>query len=108
MNIHGSVVCMARLRSTQIIPSTDFDPIDSQKYIHILPGKMGVLSLTLQLNRTSFTPRHTIIGKGVAYGKPLDPNLPLRPIEIKFENNRCCIEIYNTSDSTVEFYMDKK
>ena len=35
--------------------------------------------------------------------KPLDLNLPLRPIEIEFENNRCCIEIHNTSDSTVEF-----
>ena len=35
--------------------------------------------------------------------KPLDQNLPLRPIEIEFENNHCCIEIYNTSDSTVEF-----
>ena len=31
MNIDGSIVGMARLRSTQIIPSTDFDPIDSQK-----------------------------------------------------------------------------
>ena len=35
--------------------------------------------------------------------KPLDLNLPLRPTEIKFENNHCCIEIHNTSDSTVEF-----
>ena len=35
--------------------------------------------------------------------KPLDLNLPLRPIEIEFENNHCCIEIHNTSDSTVEF-----
>ena len=35
--------------------------------------------------------------------KPLDPNLLLRPIEIEFENNRCCIEVHNTSDSTVEF-----
>ena len=35
--------------------------------------------------------------------KPLDLNLPLKPIEIKFENNHCCIEIHNTSDSTVEF-----
>ena len=35
--------------------------------------------------------------------KPLDQNLPLRPIEIEFENNHCCIEIHNTSDSTVEF-----
>ena len=48
-------------------------------------------------------PRHTIIGKGIAYVKPLDQDLPLRPIEIEFENNHCCIEIHNTSDSTVEF-----
>ena len=31
MNIHGSIVIMARLRSTQIIPTADFDPTDSQK-----------------------------------------------------------------------------
>ena len=55
--------------------------------ICILPGKTGVVSLTLRPNKTSFTPRHTIIGKGIAYVKPLDPNLPLRPIEIEFENN---------------------
>ena len=35
--------------------------------------------------------------------KPLDQNLLLRPIEIEFENNCCCIEIHNTSDSTVKF-----
>ena len=29
MNIHGTIVSMARLRITQIIPPTDFDPIDS-------------------------------------------------------------------------------
>ena len=53
-------------------------------------------------------PRHTIIGKGIAYVKPLDQNLPLRPIEIEFKNNHCCIEVYNTSDSIVEIYMVKK
>ena len=71
--------------------------------IRILPGKTGILALTLRPNKTSFTPRHTIIGKGIAYVKPLDQNLPLRPIEIEFENNHCCIEVHNTSDSTVEF-----
>ena len=55
------------------------------------------------MNKTSFTPRHTIIGKGIVYVKPLDQNLPLRPIEIEFENNHCCIEVHITSDSTVEF-----
>ena len=69
----------------------------------MLPGKTGIVSLTMQPNKTSFTPRHTIIGKGVAYIKPLDSSLPLRPIEIKFENNHCCIEIHNTLDTIVEF-----
>ena len=76
--------------------------------IWILPRKTGIVTVTLQLNKTSFTPRHTIIGKGIAYVKPLDQNLPLKPIEIEFENNHCCMEVQNTSDSTVEFYMVKK
>ena len=78
-------------------------PLTVRNNICILPGKTGVVLLPLQLNKTSFTPRHTIIGKGITYVKPLNPNLPLRPIEIMFENNHCCIEIYNTSDSTVDF-----
>ena len=71
--------------------------------IRVLPGKTRVVSLTFQPNKTSFTPRHTIIGKGITYIKPFDLSLPLRSIEIKFENNCCYIEIHNTSDSTVEF-----
>ena len=78
-------------------------PLTVRNNIRILPGKTGVLALTLQPNKTSFIPRHTIIGKGIAYVKPLDPNLLLGPIEIEFENNHCCIEVHNTSDSTVEF-----
>ena len=78
-------------------------PLTVRNNIRIRPGKTGALSLTLRPNKTSFTPRHTIIGKGIAYVKPLDQNLPLRPIEIKFENNHCCIEVHNTSDSTVDF-----
>ena len=69
----------------------------------ILPGKTGIVTLTIRPNKTSFTPTHTIIGKGIAYVKPLDQNLPLRPIEIELENNHCCMEVHNTSDSTVEF-----
>ena len=44
-----------------------------------------------------------ITGKGIAYVKPLDSTLPLRPVEIEFENNRCCLEVCNTSDCTIEF-----
>ena len=78
-------------------------PLTVRNNIQILPRKTGILTLTLQPNKTSFTPRHTIIRKGIAYVKPLDQDLPLRPIEIGFENNCCCIEVHNTSDSTVEY-----
>ena len=78
-------------------------PLTVRNNVWVLPGKTGVVSLTLQPNKTSFTPRHTITRKGVAYVKPFDLKLPLRPIEIKFENNHCCIEVHNTSNSTVEF-----
>ena len=83
-------------------------PLTVRNNIRILPGKTGVVSLTLQPNKTSFTPRHTITGKGITYIKPLDPILPLRLIEIEFENNCCCIEIHNSSDTTVEFLHGHK
>ena len=78
-------------------------PLTVRNNIRILPGKTGIVTLTLQPNKTSFTPRHTTIGKGIAYVKPLDQNLPLKPIEMELENNHCCMEVHNTSDSTVEF-----
>ena len=78
-------------------------PLTVRNNIRILPGKTGIVTLTLQHNKTSFIPRHTIIGKGIAYVKPLDQNLPFKPIEIELENNHCCLEVHNTSDSTVEF-----
>ena len=78
-------------------------PLMVRNNIHVLPGKTRIVSLTLQPNKTSFTPRHTIISKGMAYIMPLDSSLPLRPIGIEFGNNHCCIEIHNTSDTTVEF-----
>ena len=60
-----------------------------------------IIDITTKQN--SFTPRHTITRKGVAYVNPFDSKLPLRPIEIEFENNHCCIEVHNTSNTTVEF-----
>ena len=44
-----------------------------------------------------------LLEKSIAYVRPLDLTLPLRPVEIEFENNRCCLEVCNTSDSTIEF-----
>ena len=71
--------------------------------MQILPGNTGIVSLVLKLSKTSFIPCHTIIGKGIVYVRPFDSNLPLRPVEVEFENNRCCLEVNNTSDSTVDF-----
>ena len=78
-------------------------PLTVRNNVRVLPGKTRVVSLSLQPNKTSFTPRHTITGKGVVYVKLFDSKLPLRPIEIEFENKRCCIEVHKTSNSTVEF-----
>ena len=71
--------------------------------VRVLPGHTGIISLALKPSKTSFVPCHMIIGKGIAYVKPLDPTLPLRPVEIEFENNRCCLEVCNISDCTIKF-----
>ena len=78
-------------------------PLIARNNVQILPGKTGIISLALKPSKTSFVPCHTITGKGIAYVRPFDSTLPFRPVEIEFENNRCCLEVYNTSDSTVEF-----
>ena len=56
-------------------------PLMVRNNIHVLPGKTRIVSLTLQPNKTSFTPRHTNTSKGVASIKPFR---------------------YYTSDTTVE------
>ena len=71
--------------------------------VRILPRQTGIVSLVLKLSKTSFVPCHTITGKGIAYVRPIDLTLPLRPVEIEFENNRCCLEVCNTSDSNIKF-----
>ena len=58
--------------------------------VRILSRQTGIISLALKPSKTSFVPCHTITGKGIAYVRPLDLTLPLRPVEIEFENNRCC------------------
>ena len=78
-------------------------PLMATNNVRVLPGCTGIVSLALKLSKTSFVPCNTIIHKGIAYVNPLDPTLPLRPVEIEFENNRCCLEVCNTSDCTIEF-----
>ena len=83
-------------------------PLITKNNMRILPGHTGIISLALKPSKTSFAPCHTIMGKGIAYARPLDPTLPLRPFEIEFESNRCCLEVCNTSDCTIEFQYSHK
>ena len=73
-------------------------PLMATSNIRVLPGCTGIISLVLKPSKTSFIPHHMIIGKSIAYVKPFDSTLPLRPGEIELENNRCCSEVCNTSD----------
>ena len=78
-------------------------PLTATNNVRVLPGCTGIISLALKPSKTSFVPHNMIIGKGIAYVKPLDPTLPLRLVEIGFENDRCCLEVCNISDCTIEF-----
>ena len=78
-------------------------PIVAKNNVRILPEFTGIVSAALKTIRSTFIPRNTIMGKGIAYVRPFDKTLPLRPIEIELENNKCCPEIHNSSDSTPEF-----
>ena len=66
-------------------------PLIAKNNVRILSGQTGIISLVLQLSKTSFVPCHMITGKGIAYVRPLDSTLPLRLVEIEFENNICCL-----------------
>ena len=46
---------------------------------------------------------HTITGKGIAYIRPNNSKLSLRPVEVEFKNNRCCFKFSNALDSTAKF-----
>ena len=76
-------------------------PIVAKNNVRILPGCTRIVLAALKTGKSTFTPRNTIMGKGVAYVRPFDKTLPLRPIEIEFKSNKCCLEIHNSSDSTV-------
>ena len=92
---------MARLCNEQQISI----PIVAKNNVKILPACTGIVSAALKIGKSTFTPRDTITGKGIACIRPFDKTLPFRPIEIEFENNKWCQEIHNSSDSTVKFFF---
>ena len=71
--------------------------------VRIFPGCTGIVSAALKSSRTTFTPQNTNLGKGIAYVRPFDTTLHLQPMEVELENNKCCLEIHNSSDSMVKF-----
>ena len=83
-------------------------PLMATNNIRVLPGHTGIILLVLKPSKTSFIPCHMIISKGIACVKPFDSTLPLRLVEIEFENNRCCLEVCNTSDCTIEFQYSQE
>ena len=78
-------------------------PQVAKNNVRILPGHTGIVSGALKTGKTTFTPRNTIMGKGVAFVRPFDTTLPLQPREVELENNKYCLEIHNSSDSTGKF-----
>ena len=85
-----------------------FIPIVAKNNVRILQGCMGIVPAILKTGKTTFTPRNTIMGKGVAYVRPFDSTLPLQPIEVELENNKCCLEIHNSSNLTIKFTFGKE
>ena len=83
-------------------------PLIAKNNVRILPGKTGIISLELKPSKTSFVPCHTITGKGIAYIRPFNLTLPLRPVEIEFENNRCCLEVITHQTALLNFNMAMK
>ena len=83
-------------------------PLVAKNNVRILPGHTRVVSAALKVGKTTFTPRNTIMGKGVVYVTLFDTTLPLRPIEVELENNKCCLETHNSSDSTVKFIFSNE
>ena len=69
---------------TQILHTANFHPNNSQKQYQNFTGKYQIISAALKTGKTTFTPRNTIMGKGIAYVRPFDTTLPLRPIEVEF------------------------
>ena len=61
-------------------------PLIAKNNVQILPGNTGIVSLAPKSSKTSFTPCHTITGKGIAYVRLFDSRLPLRPVDVEFEN----------------------
>ena len=51
-------------------------PIVAKNNVRILPGCTGIVSAALKTGKTTFTPRNTIMRKGVAHVRPFDSTFP--------------------------------
>ena len=71
---------------------------------------MALLSLKVQreTNSHSSQEREAVLLLHDTHVKLFDLTLPLRPVKFEFENNRCCLEVCNTSDCTVDFQYSQE
>ena len=66
-------------------------PIVAKNNVRILTGNTRIILIALKTGKITFTPRNTIMGRGIAYVQPFNTTLPLKPIEVEFKNSKCCI-----------------
>ena len=83
-------------------------PLIAKNNVRILPSQTGIISLALKPSKTSFVPHHTITGKGIAYVRPFDIPLPLRPVEIEFKITDVVLEFVTHQTLLLNFNMAMK
>ena len=82
------------------------NPIITKNNIRILPGCTCIISAALKTGKSIFTPRNTIIGKSIAYVRPLDKTLCLQPIEVELKIISAVLKF--TTHPTVKFTYGKE
>ena len=70
---------------------------------HPILQKYPKTKSSIENRQIYFYPQKYHYTNGIAYVRPFDKTLLLEPIEVEFDNKKCCLEIHISSDSTVEF-----
>ena len=60
-------------------------PIVAKNNVRILPGCTGIVSAALETGKSTFIPRNTIMGKGVAYVRPLTRPYPYDQLKLNLK-----------------------
>ena len=69
--------CNPAKQSNKLYTQQTSIPLVAKNNVRILPGHTRIVSAALKTGKTTFTPRNTIMGKGVVYVRLFDTTLPL-------------------------------